>query len=299
VGWAVLARYLTGVVCAVPIVLWLLRPGVRRPRAAALVVAGGLPWVAVLMACDMALSGSPWQLTTTPDTVSHWFADGVLLRGADMFATQLLRYILWTPPIVLAAYVIALRLAPGDTRRGGLEWMPVLMAGILYFYVERGGNQYGPRFYAEVSPFVVLFVAASAFREAHFADKARRDRVLFALLAASVAVTPVVFVAHAVVERQVISERMDPYRMAAEAGLQHALVLIGGRVGTRRSMAARDLTRNGLGDDRSVLYGLDRGEAEHCAPPAGLPGRTTYLYAWDTAASHGVLRRLECPPPTP
>ena len=43
VGWAVLARYLTGVVCAVPIVLWLLRPGVDRARTAALVVLGGLP----------------------------------------------------------------------------------------------------------------------------------------------------------------------------------------------------------------------------------------------------------------
>ena len=33
-GWAVLARYFTGVVCAVPIVLWLLRPGVSRARTA-------------------------------------------------------------------------------------------------------------------------------------------------------------------------------------------------------------------------------------------------------------------------
>ena len=112
VGWAVLARYLTGVVCAVPIVLWLLRPGVNRARTAALVVLGGLPWVAVLMAYNAALSGSPWRLTTTPITVSRWFADGVVLRGADILATHLLRHLLWTPPALVVAYLVYLRARP-------------------------------------------------------------------------------------------------------------------------------------------------------------------------------------------
>ncbi len=48
VGWAVLARYFTGVVCAVPIAYWLLRPGAPRLRTAALFAIGGLPWVLVL-----------------------------------------------------------------------------------------------------------------------------------------------------------------------------------------------------------------------------------------------------------
>ena len=44
--------------------------------------------------------------------------------------------------------------------------MLVLMAAALYFYVERGGNQYGPRFHYEVFPFLALFVAANVFRAA-------------------------------------------------------------------------------------------------------------------------------------
>ncbi len=83
--------------------------------------------------------------------------------------------------------------------------------------------------------------------------------------------------------------------MAAAAGLHDALVLISGRVGTVRSMAASDLTRNAVGHQASVLYGLDLGEAERCAPTARVPGRTTYLYAWDRLASRGSLRPLVCP----
>ena len=106
---------------------------------------------------------------------------------------------------------------------------------------------------------------------------------------------PLSFMTHAAVERKVIRERMDPYTMAAAAGLHDALVLIGGRVGTARSMAASDLTRNALGHQASVLYGLDPGEGKRCAPAARVPGRTTYLYAWDWVNSRGSLRLLVCP----
>ena len=295
VGWAVLARYLPGVVGAVPIVVWLLRPGVNRARTAALVVLGGLPWIAVLMAYNFTLSGSPWRLTTRPITLSLWFADGFALRGADILSTHLLRHLLWTPPVLIVAYVVYLRVAPRATRRGLFEWMLVLMAAALYFYVERGGNQYGPRFHYEVFPFVALFVAANVFRERDLADKAPGHQWIFVLLALSVALMPLSFAAHAVIERQVIRERMDPFTMAAAAGLQQALVLIGGRVGTRRSMAAFDLTRNDPGHQASVLYGLDLGEAESCAAAARVPGRTTYLYSWDWVAAHGSLQPLVCP----
>ncbi len=299
VGWAVLARYFTGVVCAVPIVLWLLRPGVARARTAGLMVAGGLPWVVGLMAYNAALTGSPWQLTTTPITLSRWFAEGFALRGADILATQVLRHLLWTPPALLGAYLVYLRVAPRDARRGGYDWMLVVMAATLYFFAERGGNQYGPRFHYEVFPFLVIFVSANVFRDGHFAEKPRRDRTIFALLAASVALMPIGFVAHAVLEGRVVRERMDPYQMAAALGLRQALVLIDGRVGTARSMAASDLTRNGLDQLGSVLYGLDRGPEAHCAPGVRLPERTTYLYAWNRAGAYGTLRLLECPRPLP
>ncbi|MCC6992858.1 MAG: glycosyltransferase family 39 protein [Acidobacteria bacterium] len=295
VGWAVLARYLTGVVVAVPIVWWLLRPGVPRARTLLLVGLGGLPWIAVLMAYNLTLSGSPWHLTTTPLTVSRWFAAGSLLRGADILASHLVRHLLWTPPVLLVAYGLYLRVAAPAERRGLFAWLPVLMAAALYFYMERGGNQYGARFHYEVFPFAVLFVTAQMFGDDSLAAKPRRDRVALAALALSVALMPVALVVHAAIERRVVRERMDPFTMAAAAGLHDALVLISGRVGSARSMAAFDLTRNDLDLRADVIYGLDPGPGARCAPAARVAGRATYVYIWSLRQARGVLEPVVCP----
>src|SRR5690606_35750366 len=227
------------------------------------------------------MTGSPFQLTTLPTTVSLWFRDGFVLRSADILSTHLLRHLLWKPPLLVAAYVFYLVTAGRETRRGALDWMLVLMAATLYFYVERGGNQYGPRFHYEVFPFLVLFVTAHLFREPAFAAKAPRDRLVFGVMAASVAALPLSIAVHAGVERRVIEERADPYTSVAEARLQNAVVLIGGRVGTERSMGPRDLTRNGIAQTSSVIYGLDVSPAANCRLQAYYPGRRFYRYRWD------------------
>jgi hypothetical protein len=294
-GWAVLARYFTGVVCGVAILWWLVRPGVARWRTLALVALGGLPWVVVLMAYNQELSGSPWRLTTTELTASRWFASGFVLRGADILSSHLVRHLLWTPPALIVAYLIYLRAAPAASRRGLLTWLPVIMAVTLYFYMERGGNQYGARFHYEIFPFVVLFVAAQIFQAADYGSLPLRDRRLFGWLAASVALMPAAFVVHAIVERDVIRERMHPFVHVSTVGLDGALVLFAGRVGSRRSMAAEDLTRNGPLFDDPILFGLDPGASRRCAEVSRLPGRAAYVYRWDPAARTGGLTPVVCP----
>ena len=59
--------------------------------------------------------------------------------------------------------------------------------------------------------------------------------------------------------------------------LHDALVLITGRVGSARSMAAFDLTRNDPDLAADVIYGLDPGPGARCAPGARIAGRATYL----------------------
>lgn len=294
IGWAVVARYLTGVVCGIPIVLWLVRPGVPRLRTLVLVAIGGSPWVAALAAYNAAMTGSMFHLTTTPLTVSLWFRDGWLLRSADILSTHLLRHLLWTPAVTVMAYLVYLRTASADTRRSPLEWIPILTVVVLYFYVERGGNQYGPRFHYEASLFMVIFVAANLVRTSTLAGRPRIDAWLFGLALLGVLLQPVSFAVHASVERQVIVERMDPFRQVEAAGLTSALVLIADRVGTRRSMAAADLTRNGIDPAPPVLYGLDQGDDRPCDWARLAPGRRPYFYVWDHAAARGSLRPLAC-----
>jgi hypothetical protein len=291
----VLTRYFTGVVCAIPITLWLLRPGVPRVRTAARFALGGLPWALLLGWYDVQLSGSPWHLTTRPQTYALWFGDHFVLRGADMLATHVLQHLAWTPPALLMAYVVYLRAAPKTLRRGSLDWMLAMLAVGLYGFMERGGNQYGPRFHYEAFLFMVVFVAGNLFASDRLARRPRRDLMLFGLAAASVALMPLAFVAHAAIEQRVIRERMDPYSRVASVRLGRALVLIEGRVGTSRSMAGYDLTRNGIEHGGPVLYGLHLDDASSCAAAARFPERQAWVYRWDRASAAGTLSALACP----
>jgi hypothetical protein len=291
IGWAVLARYFSGAVGGVAVAALLVsRARPRHLRALVLMALGGLPFVILLGAYDTALSGSPWRLTTLDTTVSQWFAPGFLTRGPDILAGQLLQFVLWTPPALLAVYVWFL--GPGARL---VDWMFVLVAVLLMFYVNRGGNQYGPRFYYEGFLFLVIYASARLFAHERLADAPRATRRLFAALAVSVAMLPVIFAVHAWRMHTIIEERMDIYDRVADARLTHALVLVGGRVGTARSMAARDLTRNGIDGDGGVLYGLDRGPAENCALAAAHRGRAIYRYVWDRDRRRGELLAVRCP----
>ena len=214
-----------------------------------------------LAAYNATMTGSMLRLTTTPLTVSLWLRDGWLLRSADILSTHLLRHLLWTPPAVMVAYLVYLRTAPADTRRPPLEWMldshrrrPLLL--------RRAGRQ-------PVRP--PLPLRGDALRgglrrgepvsRAHACRPARRiEAWLFALMVISVLAQPVSFAVHARLERAVIVERMDPFIQAERAGLSNALVLIADRVGSARSIAAADLTRNGIDYDGPVLYGLDQAD---------------------------------------
>ena len=165
IGWAVLSRYFTGSLCGIAIgALLVSRTRPRHLRALAFVVAAGLPWSLFLLAYNAALSGTPWRLTTLDMTVSTWFAHGSAMRGLDILATQLLQFMLWTPPALLAAYLWYLRRAARSEGTQLLDWLFVATAVTLVFYIDRGGNPYGPRFYSEPFLFLVVFTAGQLFR---------------------------------------------------------------------------------------------------------------------------------------
>jgi hypothetical protein len=109
VGWAVLARYLTGVVGAVPIVAAACRrvSPAGRPR--------WLPWMRAV-AYNVA-----WAVSeiTTALTVSRWFAPAADARRRH--SPPPLRHPLWTPPVLWWPTRLP---APAARRRRGLfAWL--------------------------------------------------------------------------------------------------------------------------------------------------------------------------------
>jgi hypothetical protein len=257
-------------------------------------VAGGVPWMAFLLSYNYALTGDVWRLTTMDVTVSSWLAPGFLLRGLDILGTQLLAFVLWTPPALIAAYVFALRRQASPPGRELLDWMLVATMVTLVLYVNRGGNQYGPRFYYESFLFMLPFTAGHVFAKGSPAGAGWQAATVFAALVVSVAISPLLIVVHASQVRNVITERTDVFTRVKDAGLTNAIVLLSGRVGTARSMDVLDLTRNGITYTAPVLYALDRDQAGNCALARAYPGRVLYRYSWDSLRRSGSLARFQC-----
>jgi hypothetical protein len=295
IGWAVVSRYFTGAFCGLAVgILLAARSEPHHRRALGLMVAAGVPWMAFLLAYNYTLSGDPWRLTTTDVTVSLWLAPGFLMRGIDILATQLLSFVLWTPPALIGAYVWALHRQAPPAGRELLEWMFAATAVTLVLYVNRGGNQYGPRFYYESFLFLLPFTASHLFGRERLAHGGPHALYVFAALVMSLAISPLLIVVHASQVRNVVAERSDVFSRVKDAHVTNAIVLLSGRVGTTRSMDVRDLTRNGIGYSGEVLYALDRSEAENCALARAYPRRILYRYSWDAIQRRGGLTRIGC-----
>jgi len=348
VGAAVLTRYYTGILCAIPMAVIVARPARRAVRALPWIVAGGAPFAAFLLYYNHELSGSAWRLSLSGVSLyfDHWFAPNWFLRGFDILATHLLRYLLWTPP---AFIFVAIFLAAGAMRRpathrtgprtiadpshrGALALAALVLAVGMFPYTDRGGNQYGPRYYYEAFPLLAIFVvSALGARRRSGATEPERGRAsapvlegvgtpsaggavapvadgraapagwssdtprrLAGLLAVSLVVVAPLAAWHGYNEWRVIRERSDVFAQVGRAGPGRAVVLLSGRVGHRRSMAATDLTRNGIAWDAAVLYALDRGP-DNARLAAAYPDRTFYRYVHDRSAGKGRLEPIVWP----
>ena len=116
---------------------------------------------------------------------SRWFQANLLTRGTDLMLTNLWDWILWTPAAILPLYAIAMADRTGPPRQRLLGSVFLCLVAGYYFYVDSGGNRYGPRYYFEALPFVALPAAWLAMKEASWRDKTNRGRWYFYLFALS------------------------------------------------------------------------------------------------------------------
>jgi len=294
-GLAFAVRPYTAVVCAVPFLLYVLR---HRPRgwhlAMARISLGGLPAAILVAAYNARITGSPLV------QVSQWFdpVEGIgfvnehtLMAGLLAMLKHVLEFLYWTPPFLLPLYVAVLLARPWrpDDRRYE-DWIFVCLAVSYVFYWSAGGNQYGPRYYVEGFPFMVLTVCAALFGRNRLSDPSLRSAGVTVLVIGSL-LHVAAALAIAREERAVVFERSDVFRIAREQRLKHAVVFLASGTGVRRPMAVQDLTRNGVDASADVLYVWDRGEQNQSLMTA-LSDRAFYRYFRNRRDAHGVLQPL-------
>ena len=288
-GAAMLVRPYTAALVVVPCLAWWLisfvRAGRAREIAPVLLRAGAvfLPCAAAMLAYNVALTGSPWlppfllvdpndhpRLTGGDFSLAHGvWSNGVL---------RLIRLSIWLPlsvPLAAVALVTAKRTESAIAPL--LITVVSLVAGYV-LYLTPAGNEYGPRYaYEGIGALAVLMgVALTSI-----------GRAAWPVLAFIVAANAGTLVLRCLEVAPVVRERMVLTDLVRARGLTGAVVFL--RTGSG-SMRAHDLTRNGTTFDAPVLFVLDRGDANR-ETLARHPGRTGWIFQYDSATGSGTLSR--------
>jgi hypothetical protein len=207
-------------------------------------------------------------------------------KGFEHVVRWMFMFIYWCSPALLILYFIGLY---QKIKNSSERWVRpedyfyiLLMIGY-FFYYQIGGNQYGPRFFFEALPFLVVFVVSKIFQ--------RQSKWALALFYAGFiyAVVKIPFIAER--EHQVIEERNDLYRIVKEEKLSNAVVFVSSHTSVIRPMPTGDLTRNDVAYENSVIYALDL-KAEDSVLMQYYPERSFYKYVRDREQVEGRLVRL-------
>jgi len=292
-GAAFAARFFTAVMGGLPFGVYHLRRNLRHWRFVAGFAAGVAPILLAFLWHNHELMGR-WgvlPMNGFENYDSRWFQANLLTRGTDIALANLWDWILWTPAAILPLYAIAMADRTGPPRQRLLGSVFLFVVAGYYFYVDSGGNRYGPRYYFEALPFVALPAAWLAVKEASWRDKTNRGRWYFYLFALSVLLAIPAAVWQFRSAHLHVSERTDLYRVVEEARLKRAIVFVSTPTGTRRPMAPTDHTRNWGRYDGGVLFALDRG-GDNARLMDAHPDRSAYRYAYDPVTSRGRLERL-------
>jgi hypothetical protein len=292
-GAAFAARFFTALMCGLPFGAHYLRHGWRHWRFAAGFLSASLPIAGLFFWHNATLMGQ-WGVLPMNGFEYYdvrWFPANLLSKGTELMLANLWAWIVWTPPAALALAALSMRVrgAPRYHRLCGLTTL-CLVAGY-YFYVDDAGNRYGPRYYFEALPFVLLPAAWLAVREPSWAAKTTAGRWYFYLFAISVVAALPLLGRHVWHVGTIVHQRTDLYRAVDAAHLSNAVVIVSTPTGTRWPMAPTDLTRNWGRYDGPVIFALDRG-AENGRLSDAFRDRQVYRYVYDPYADRGTLTRL-------
>src|SRR5712692_7480634 len=275
----------------------LLSVGKRRHYTLAPIMAlGGLPFVAVLLAYDRAITGSAFLL---PEI---WGSPGtelgfLLIDRGMTFVTEIFLALWsivdfghWTSPIFLFGSLAALTLKIRKHQWIFLDLIfPINV--VAYLLVEGiGGNRYGPRYYFIGYPFLVLTLVSILVPL--LKDTTRLRTVIFVSSLILGHVTTCVFsiVSFADLYQNMVNERMDVYDQVRAQDIHNAVVVIRTVGGRYMRMTPMDLTRNGISiGDQDVIYSLDI--PDHMTELRQLfPTRKFYIYDGKLGAAKGELK---------
>jgi hypothetical protein len=277
--------------------LWRARP--RHYRLATVIILTGLPFLAALIVYSLMTLGALLPAGGVAETPIRFGLFPVNLQGLQLTPLDELRFVLvrlimlaeWSSPLLVIGYFIAFGYVAVQCR---LRFPDFIFPACVLVYLLvpfDGGAQYGPRYYFEGFPFLVLTVVSALGPPIR--DIARRHRTGFAvsLMVAHVAACIPAAVIFGVFSRYIVDQRMDLYDQVRTAHLDNAVVVLRSGTGALRPMWPHDLTRNGIAIGGPVVYVHDIPDQLEKLRRL-LPSRRFYLYTRSPESNRGTLQPL-------
>lgn len=290
-GLTLVTRYYNAVLIFLPVVVFLVyQYRWKSIRTLFLIGLGGLPFMVFLFWYDFEITGDSFLPVTVWADARESLGFGVRghtpLDGIEHFVRRVVLFFYWCSPALLILYFVFLyhKMRNSVERFLHPEDYFLLMMILGYFlYYHIGGNQYGPRFWFESLPFMVLFVVKKVFESG--------SKLSLALFAAGIIYSVIKLPYIIDREHQIVAERTDLYKVTSRAQISNAVVLISSHTGIIRPMGILDLPRNGIDYDGSVIYAIDKPE-ENYKLMQYYSDRAFYRYVRDPEKVNGRLVKV-------
>ena len=255
-----LTRYFSLVLLFPALAYWLfIENRVGRLRMVAVLTLAGLPLLACLMAYQYGVTGSPLRDTyslITTDDVYLSVEPAHVAYGLELVPKRFAELTAWASPLLLPIYLFCLWSKAQARSIAFYDLIfPSFVVGFVFF-ADLGGNRYGPRYYFDAFPLMLVTILSAKPLPALVAPQLNWR----AFSCNAVAISAVYFLTalpfalknyHA----QVLL-REEPYRLAAARHLEDAIVVIESSSGP--GLQAEDLARNRADLQGPVLYARPR-----------------------------------------
>jgi len=298
VGYGLMTRYLTMAAFAGPFLLYHAWPILRRKRK---IAQSDLVFAAIVIAFmvlvfyqNFVISGKFYKPPNQFDKSWERLGFRDFYTPLDALTFVLARFFFladWVPPAFLVFYLYLLFRKEKRQPLQELFFYSFLFPVIAYFfYFSWGGNQYGPRYYYEAFPWLMMAICHQTARGWRTISGDAK-KFLVAGLLVSLGINGYFFYKHARYNEQVSLQRKALYVLAETDAQKPALVFIHGFLGDLLVMAEEDAVRNHPNLTGEVLYAHDRGK-ENKKLMDYYPDRKPYRGTYDRKVKQAVLKEL-------
>jgi Dolichyl-phosphate-mannose-protein mannosyltransferase len=291
-GLLAMTRYFDLPLLLPALLFWLATlPPTAWPRTIALMTAGFTPIIGLLAAYQYLITGSPFHSTyvvmsdaADPSVPSLSLEPELVLIGVMLTPVRLAELALWTSPIVLMAYLGSLWLKFKERTLAFYDLIFPSFVIAYVFFVGSGGNRYGPRYYMEAFPLLVVTIVSAAPSVLARVNQPMYRMLIFAPIACLLyflAAWPLVSTGF----RREVFAREEPFRLAREATISDAVVIL--ETASAPGLVTSDLVRNPPTMDAAVLYA--RPDTDRKAVRQAFPTRSIWRYTRQDQTQAGEL----------